>query len=192
MDDYIAKPIELRRLEEALLRWVPRQSVAAEIGTEVTAPAAAETRVLAGVKRDQGAVPGADTPVLAVVRRAEVSAAAEYPDLDVDQLEDVTCHDPAMEQELFDLYLESTREMLASIRAAILGREVQLLRGYAHALKGGSRTIGAMALGELAEEMERLAEAADFTSAQGTLERTVAAFERVALTAAERQLRLAA
>jgi len=110
----------------------------------------------------------------------------------VAQLEDVTCHDPASEQELFDLYLESTLKMLVSTRAAILGREGQLMRGYAHALKGASRTIGAVVLGELAEEMERLAEASDFAAAQGALERAEAAFERVALTAAERQLRLAA
>jgi hypothetical protein len=66
------------------------------------------------------------------------------PDLDLVQLADVTCNDTTMEQELLDLFLAHTRELLASLGTAILAREIGLLRGYAHALKGGSRNIGAV------------------------------------------------
>jgi len=97
-----------------------------------------------------------------------------------------------MEQELFDIFLTSTRELLASTGVAIMTRETRLLKGYAHALKGGSRTIGAMALGDLAEEIERLAEAPDLSPATAAFHRAEAAFECVASIAAERRLRPAA
>jgi HPt (histidine-containing phosphotransfer) domain-containing protein len=114
------------------------------------------------------------------------------PDLDLVQLTNATCNDPTMEQDLFDVFLVHTRELLASTGAAILARETGLLKGYAHALKGGSRTIGAMALGDLAEDIERLAEASDLTASLAAFHRAEAAFECVSLIAAERRLRPAA
>jgi HPt (histidine-containing phosphotransfer) domain-containing protein len=114
------------------------------------------------------------------------------PDLDLVHLADVTCNDATMEHELLDLFLVHTRELLASSGVAIMARETGLLKGYAHALKGGSRTIGAMALGDLAEDIERLAEASDLTASLAALHQAEAAFERVSLIAGERRLRPAA
>jgi two-component system sensor histidine kinase/response regulator len=192
MDDYVPKPFARQQLEEVLLRWVPRPAESPGIDSRVTALPPANRLGPPSVTRANGRSSGAARSALAVVNRVEVPVATSFPDLDLAQLEDVTCSDPAIERELLDLFLESAREMLVSTRAAVLTRETGLMKGYAHALKGGSRTIGAMALGEIAEEIERQAETFDSASAQEALERAEAAFARVTLAAAERGLGLAA
>jgi HPt (histidine-containing phosphotransfer) domain-containing protein len=139
--------------------------------------------------------PASERPGLAVVKPIRAPAAVGLPgspDLDLEQFEDAADHDPAMERELIDLYLADTPKLLASLRAAIADRAAALTQRHAHTLKGGSRTIGAMALGELAEEMERTAEADDFASAQAALEVAEAAFVRVAESMTGRRLRTAA
>jgi signal transduction histidine kinase/CheY-like chemotaxis protein len=159
MDDYLAKPVQRRGLEEVLLRWAPSRP--AEAGA--------------------GAVTGAAAP-------PREPGPGEAPDLDLVQLADVTGGDAATEEELLELYLDSTREMLASMWVAITDREARLLQGYAHALKGGSRTVGAVTLGELAAEIERLAGASDFAAAHGALKGAGAAFERLTEMIAARRV----
>ena len=167
MDDYVSKPIDKRLLQEALLRWAPRQEA------QATARA---TRV------DLGPAPGSG--------RADEDL--QFPDLEEDRLKDVCGHDPTLEQEVIQMYLESTREALAGMRAALAAGDATLLRGLAHGLKGGSRTVGAAAVGELAHEIERLAETSDFASAHGALEGAAVAFEHVTAAMKARALRRAA
>lgn len=167
MDDYVSKPIDRRLIEEALLRWAPRQEA-----RSTGQPA----------QEEPGLAPGSV--------RAE--ADPRFPDLDEDRLEDVCGHDPTLEGEVIQMYLVSTRETLARMRAALAAGDAALLRCLAHGLKGGSGTVGAVALGELAHEIERLAETADFASAHGALEGAAVAFEHVTAAMEARALRRAA
>jgi two-component system sensor histidine kinase/response regulator len=167
MDDYVSKPINKRLLEEALLRWAPRRDAQAKART---------------AREEPGLAPGSGT----------TDEDPRFPDLQEDRLEDVCGQDRALEQEVIQMYLESTRETLAMMRAALEAGDATLLRRLAHGLKGGSRTLGAAAVGELAEEIERRAENSDFASAYGALESVTAAFERVAATMEARSLRRAA
>ena len=167
MDDYVSKPIGKPLLEEPLLRWAPRREA------QATARAARE---------ESGPAPGS----------GRTDEDPRFPDLEEDRLEDVCGHDPTLEQEVLQMYLESTRETLAGMRAALEAGDVALLRGLAHGLKGGSQTVGAAALGELAEEIENLAGTSDFASAHGALEGAAVAFERVAAAMEARPLRRAA
>ena len=167
MDDYVSKPIDKRLLEEVLLRWAPRQE------------ARAKARAM---REDLGPAPGL----------GRTDEDPRFPDLEEDRLEDVCGHDSTLEREVIQLYLESTRETLAGMRAALGAGDAVALRGLAHGLKGGSRTVGAAALGELAHEVERLAGTADFASAHGALEGAAVAFERVTAAMEARALRRAA
>jgi len=167
MDDYVSKPIDKRRIEEALLRWAPRRE--AHVMEQMT-------------WEDPGPAPGT----------AGTDEDPSFPDLDEDRLEDVCGHAPTLEQEVIQMYLESTRETLANMHAALEARDTTLLRALAHGLKGGSRTVGAAAVGELAHEIERLAETSDFASAHGALEGAAVAFEHVTAAMEARTLRRAA
>ena len=168
MDDHLPKPIDPRRLEEVLLRWAP------ERGARPSLPPA-ET------------IPAADAPLTPAD-----PAAGEFPDLDLERLRLVTGGESALEEELLGIFLESARETLEDLRTAIEAGDARLLRAHAHALKGGSRTIGAVALGELAWELERLGDSSDIASAYGALLSADAAFERMASAINARHLRQAA
>ncbi len=164
MDDYVSKPVDRRLLEEALLRWAPRR----------------EARAVA--LEELGPIPGS----------GGTEEDPRFPDLEEDRLEDVCGRDPTLERELIEMYLQSTGETLDKMRDTLEAGDATGLRGLAHGLKGGSRTVGAAALGELAQEIERLAETSDFASAHGALEGAGAAFERVAAAMEARALRRAA
>ncbi len=167
MDDHLPKPIEPRRLEEVLLRWAPERSARATPRPATAAPAEAPA-------------PSEDT------------AEGEFPDLDLERLQSLTDGEPALEQELLTLFVESARETLAELRAALEAGDARLLSASAHALKGSSRTVGAVELGEVACELERLGDTSDFASAYGALLSADAAFERVAATINARHLKQAA
>jgi two-component system, sensor histidine kinase and response regulator len=167
MDDYVSKPIDRRLLEEVLSRWAPRHEAPTTTRTMQEEPGPAS-------------------------RPAEAVEAPRSPDLEADRLEDVCGHDSRLEREVVQMYLESTRDALARMRAAIDEGDATALRSLAHGLKGGSRTLGAAAVGELAHEIEGLAETSDFPSARGALEGAAAAFGRVAAIMEARALRRAA
>jgi CheY-like chemotaxis protein len=164
MDDHLPKPIDPRRLEEVLLRWAPERTAGA-------APGAAET------------FPAAEAPLTPAD-----AAAAEFPDLDLERLQLVTGGESALEEELLGIFLESTRETLEDMRTALEAGDARLLRAHAHVLKGSSRTIGAIALGEMAFELERLGSSSDLASAYGALLSADAAFVRMASAIHSRRL----
>jgi two-component system sensor histidine kinase/response regulator len=179
MDDYVAKPVVRRQLEEVLSHWMPRPA----------------ERPAAGNARNATPEPAGERPEVAAVRRLPATSPTRPtgpPDLDLERFDEASDHDPTVAQDLIDLYLADTPTLLESLRTAIRERAIPLLRGNAHTLKGASRAIGALALGELAAELERTAGAADFASAQETFERAEAAFERTATALNLRRLRNAA
>jgi two-component system sensor histidine kinase/response regulator len=168
MDDHLPKPIDPRQLEAVLLRWAPEQAA----------------HSIAGPAEMVAAAEAASTPADA--------AAGEFPDLDLERLQLVTDGESALEDELLGLFLESARETLDDLRSALEAGNARLLRAHAHALKGSSLTIGAIALGELAGELERFGDTSDLASAYGALLSADAAFERMASAIHTRRLTAAA
>jgi diguanylate cyclase (GGDEF)-like protein len=63
---------------------------------------------------------------------------------------------PAL-RSVIDAYLEDTPQTLEDLRKAIRAGAAEQVAGYAHALKGAGRNIGALRLAELARELEERA-----------------------------------
>jgi HPt (histidine-containing phosphotransfer) domain-containing protein len=93
---------------------------------------------------------------------------------------------------LIAFYVVDAQTLLASLRTTIAQRAIRPTQNHAHTLKGASRASGALALGELAAELEECAGATDFVSAQDALERAEAALVRTTTTLTRRRLRTAA
>lgn len=81
------------------------------------------------------------------------AASAEPRVLDLAHLDRQTFGDRDFAREILGLYLDHVAKCLADLKAAA---DAKAWRDTAHALKGTSRNVGAVALGELAAEAERL------------------------------------
>ena len=61
---------------------------------------------------------------------------------------------PAVQARLLTRYLELTRNQLAAIAAANANSDTKTMAAEAHKLKSASRSIGAIRLGDLCEQLE--------------------------------------
>jgi signal transduction histidine kinase/CheY-like chemotaxis protein/HPt (histidine-containing phosphotransfer) domain-containing protein len=163
MDDYLAKPVAIPTLVAALRRWLPHT-----------------------VEADDAPEPTAGT--------ANASAAIGLPQLqrpppfDEQVLASLTGGDDGDLRALLDDYLASTRDDLAGLEAARAAGDLPALTRQAHKLKGAARTVGALELAEVAERLEAVARADDWSAVPvPALAADVAtAAERLRLYVAER------
>ncbi len=65
-----------------------------------------------------------------------------------------------MGEVIIEPYLQRGRELLQSLRASLVPRDVAALHSAAHSLKGSSRTLALNTLGDIAERLDRQAETA--------------------------------
>ncbi|WP_024304490.1 ATP-binding protein [Pseudogulbenkiania sp. MAI-1] len=130
MDDFLTKPLNLAQLGKMLEKWLCHQTEAPE-----PAPAAADT--------------SPPVPEMPPVTRSEP--------VDRSALEVYSNGDRGVEQEILQDYLQSNQEDVDALRAAVEANDSQRVAWAAHRIKGASRMVGAMALGEAAEALEKTA-----------------------------------
>ncbi len=131
-DDYLSKPIESDKLEEALIKYLPKDKV--EI-----------TRV------EEGAAPADE-------EREEESAYPEY----LDELEKINvneglknCGSVDSYLSILKVYYESAEMTRDNIETAYNTKNIKDYTSYVHSLKSTSRTIGATELSKLSEMLEK-------------------------------------
>ena len=144
MDDYLAKPIQIRELEEALRRsgeWVKARAQA--LGTSSSEDATPGAPAPAVAATQPPAIPVTQTPVLdpaTLVSLREMQAAAE-----TDLL-----------RELVDLFRSDAVPLLETLRAAAVEGDAEALKRSAHGLKGAAANLGAKQLAAICQELEHL------------------------------------
>jgi HPt (histidine-containing phosphotransfer) domain-containing protein len=126
MNDYVAKPMTLERLAEALRRWIHGR---------ITVPASSRPAPASHQADDVGEPP-LDTGVLAQLANAELGG------------------DPAFVVELIDLFLEQVTSLVSELHtAASIGDEREIGR-IAHTLQGSAGSLGARRLQRLCADAE--------------------------------------
>ncbi|MDD5300922.1 MAG: Hpt domain-containing protein, partial [Gallionella sp.] len=146
MDDYLSKPVQLADLKAMLEKWLP----------VISSDPIADTGVLPYAPTIQAHV-GAygDTP--SVAKKPSPSSAP----VDVNVLKALIGDDAALIREfLHDFHLSATK-IAAELRAACAAGEAATAGALAHKLKSSSRSVGALALGELCAAMEKAGKAGD-------------------------------
>jgi signal transduction histidine kinase/DNA-binding response OmpR family regulator len=129
MDDYLTKPLQVSLLAQALERWIGGAQDAA-----------------AGEAPASTAAPAVNEPALMDFARLE-----EFREFDDEEL--------TMTREVIGLFLADTPQRLQAIDAAVAARDAEALSQAAHAVKGSSGNVGAVAIHEAAGELETLAKA---------------------------------
>lgn len=69
-------------------------------------------------------------------------------------LQEITGGDPAMESELFELFLSSSVDCINGLRDALASGDEKAWRNHAHAFKGISFNLGAAPLGDICKKAQ--------------------------------------
>jgi len=81
-------------------------------------------------------------------------------------LEDMSGGDDEFVRDIISTFLETAVELVDGIHAAAQDSSVDKAIYVSHTLKGSARSVGALALGDVCEELERLAKSHDMVSFQ--------------------------
>ena len=87
--------------------------------------------------------------------------------------------DPEMACKMFDVFLESCGDLHAKLEDSLQQSDPKLCRMAAHTLKGSSRSMGAMRLGELWFDLQKRADDGDLTDARELIAAAKTEFARV-------------
>ncbi len=169
VDAFLTKPVMLEQLKAALERWLPggNRNPVSERMTWADA--------------DEGAI-GAE-------RVMENAVAGTLPEGDIAPAVDVSVlrmyvgDDARVVLKFLSRYLVSTRRIAGQLRAAYAMGDSREVGVIAHKLKSSSRTVGALALGDICAELESAGRAGE----RGNLEKSMMKFE-TALAAVEKSI----
>lgn len=142
MDDFISKPIRINELSAALAKWLSNPT-----GDEVQ-PVNRESDV--GIRQGDVAA-----QLLIWDSTTLTRLVGEHSDIQRGVLED---------------YLVASKELVTALNMAISSGDAKLAGDVAHKLKSASRTVGALRLGELCQQMETSGRAGDLTFCSGNIE----------------------
>jgi CheY-like chemotaxis protein/HPt (histidine-containing phosphotransfer) domain-containing protein len=146
MDDYLAKPLRLNELASMLARWLPLPSADSLPTTETIADAVSPAPTFAGVVWDATVLPK------------------------------MVGNNPAMQRRLLDKFILSAADQVTRIGTAAATGDFATIADVAHSLKSAARTVGALQLGNLCEELEDTRRSGDARLVQTLNEQLPTAF----------------
>jgi len=109
----------------------------------------------------------------------EPTHSPDSPILDVEHLRDVCGGDLAFEREIIGDFLAQVTPLQEKLALAVASGNANTVSFAAHAIKGSSRSLGAVALGEACAELEEIGDQGDLTEAPAALKRIVAELARL-------------
>ena len=129
MNDFVAKPIEMRSMDRTLRRWLPEEKIISNKNAEEA------------VNREDDSMKM--NPCLWQMEGIDVAAAMEY-----------ACGDAELYREVLSDYRDSIYEKADVIERAVTDKDLDMYTIEVHSLKSTSKSIGAMELSKLAQELE--------------------------------------
>ena len=167
MDDHLAKPYSRKQLARTMARWLPSQLVERAASDEVTQPSH-----LADFASATGS--GGSDP------KARPTGFVGLDEKALDNIREIDADGSAgVLIEVIGMYLADADRHVARLRAALEQRDVGELDRVAHALKSASQNVGASALGELCQQLERQGKAGQFVGAPELVQAIERQFELV-------------
>jgi CheY-like chemotaxis protein/HPt (histidine-containing phosphotransfer) domain-containing protein len=147
MDDYIAKPIQLKTLAEALSRAAHAVQGRVRARAQQAGDAAAADPSLAPAPAE-GDNPGLSSPPGKPMTAEDV--------LDMSQIEELISLDEtrAVLAEFVGMFVTQAPERIAEIRSALERGDFERMAAVAHSLKGASGNLGAKEVAEISRRLE--------------------------------------
>lgn len=135
MNDFVAKPIEMRVMDKTLRKWLPEDKI---ISNRNAVEAARQEEMESDLKANPKV-----NPLLWQMEGIDVVVGMKYSDQDADLYRDV----------LSD-YMDAIEEKADIIEKAVTAGDLETYTIEVHALKSTSKSIGALELSELAKDLE--------------------------------------
>ena len=103
--------------------------------------------------------------------------------LDQNALEELRALDPdgssGLVAQVIESYMEDTNSIFAKIKTAIASADATTMAREAHSLKSTSRSVGALHLGDLAADMEKIGRTGTIDGCAAALDGMVAEYKAV-------------
>lgn len=153
MDDYLSKPLRLQELGPALQKWLPLPN-----GPEVAQPVTKTA------------------PESIAANALKTSVTSTFDIWNRNTLRELVGDNTAMHQRLLEKFLPNASKQVSSIEAAVQDGDVSKAADVAHALKSAARSVGALALGELCQQIETSGRGGDAARCTALVAALAAAF----------------
>ena len=163
MDDYLSKPLRLSELSAMLAKWMPM-----EASQELPRIAPSNEAELFATDRVNDAVES-----IAVATAIQTTLAAVW---DASTLARLVGDNPAVHRRLLEKFMVASQAHIAAVGEAMAKGETGIAADVAHKLKSSARTVGALLLGDLCQEMETAGKAGDAPTCLALVERMNTAF----------------
>ncbi|MDH4283788.1 MAG: ATP-binding protein [Gallionellaceae bacterium] len=162
MDDYLSKPVPLPELGRKLEQWL--------------------SKVSNGSKEASDEYPISDRDKLSLFEEEQMDKpdSEKLPVWDAGMLGRMIGDNQALQKRLIEKFLSNAQAQSEAIQAAAAAGDIETAGKVAHALKSAARTIGAMQLGELCQELETAAKGNKAEECRGLASRLENDFKVVA------------
>ena len=161
MNDYLSKPVKLVSLKAMMDKWLPVVSSAPtpsettpSVDSQSLPPARGKARM--GVEQVEQHGGGVSTPSLALPLKGGGNMV-----VDVNVLKALIGDEETMIREFLHDFRLSAAKIGEELRTACAADQPTVAGAHAHKLKSSSRSVGALALGELCFEMEKAGKSGD-------------------------------
>lgn len=161
MDDFLTKPVAIADLGAVLGRWTGAARVAPSRRPAAPAPAAPAPVAAKATEAAPPSSPVLDARILAGLHQFE----SEGP--------------PGMLQGLVALFLDTTRDRLSALDAAVTTGDLTAAAGLAHSLRGSCANLAATGMAATAQRLEQAAGAGDMAGVDQAMRAMVAELEEV-------------
>jgi signal transduction histidine kinase/CheY-like chemotaxis protein/HPt (histidine-containing phosphotransfer) domain-containing protein len=157
MDDYLSKPIEPKVLHEIVERWSP----------QARAAHAADNHRETMQRETWPGVPRETVPAAAAPKRDKPTVDVQV--FDLNSMRDRVEDDLDLLQEMVELFLSSSPDLMEEIEAAVMARDGQKIANAAHTLRGVLKNMCATSCAEAAHQLEAIAAQNDLAPADQAL-----------------------
>lgn len=149
MDDYLSKPLEMKKLKDLLRRWLPHVSADPSTVSDYGDP-----------EPDQHVIEEIAEAVTASVV-AEDTAGGDIP-VDTSALVEIFGDDEETISEILSEFVEPAWKIVEEVEAAIKQKDAPEVGAAGHKLKSSSRAVGANSLSDLCFVLEKAGKANDW------------------------------
>ncbi|WMW80037.1 PAS domain S-box protein [Undibacterium cyanobacteriorum] len=154
MDDYLSKPLRLHELRSMLHKWMPLSSKAKE-----------QNQVSEELNQELDEV------------GTLLEESRDYPVWSAGALAELIGDNPSLQRRLLSKYLLKGDSEIEAIRLAIETEDADKIKNLAHTLKSASRSVGAMALGELCQQLENAGRDGRVRDSKSTLPELITTYQ---------------